>query len=633
MARTALSLIPVTKDYCQRRAPSLCPTVATTPLLGHGKRSGKAQLARHHPHLRHRTFDRMRSITTYASVGKQNRNVHAATISADEGLELAQSQLENIALDGKVTVPTYNRELTPDRPVMMHLGVGGFFRSHQALYLHNLLEKGSNWAFVGMGILDFDKKMYETLKAQDYLYTVASKGDGHKPEYTVVGSMLDMCYAPDDKKAAVERMAAEQTKIVSLTITEKGYCWDSDGNLDMNNLYIKGDLEDITQPHSAIGYLVAALKLRKERGMKPFTVLSCDNMPENGHVAKKMCTTLARAVEPELSDWIEANVPFPVTMVDRITPITTQEDIDELAADTGIVDGWPVVAEDFMQWVVEDKFVDGERPDYEAVGALVVEDVLPYEFMKLRLLNGGHSALSYAAYMLGHREVHLAMQDDRVLTFLQCYFAEVKDTVPPVPGVDIDEYKDTLVKRFSNTNIKDQVQRLAQDGSAKLYNTMKDPILELLAAGKPLDTVALAIAAYGRYMTQIDEDGEAITVLDPLQTQLTPLACDMFAKGENASCLGMESSRRFVHAVFGTELSENDDFMNVVEAWACIVRDVETRGALEGLCQTLVNSEEIVYPEVIQSCVASYDLDLDAPMPTIAELAKDIQATQDIQAA
>lgn len=613
MARTALSLFDASKSYCRRSTTSFGPVAQ--PRLARGVILRKATLK----------FDRRHDFTTYAASGQhkddqQRRRVQVSAV-AESGtvtteaasVELSQSQLDHIASTGLATVPTYNRELTPDRPVMIHLGVGGFFRSHQALYLHKLMEKGSNWAFVGMGILDFDLKMYESLKAQDYLYTLASKGDGHRPEYTVVGSMLDMIYAPDDKAAALERMVAPQTKIVSLTITEKGYCWDSDGNLDLNNMYIKGDLEDISKPMSAIGFLVAALKMRKDRGEKPFTVLSCDNMPENGHVAKKMCVSLARAIDPELADWIETNVPFPVTMVDRITPITTQEEIDEIEVGAGIKDRWPVVAEDFMQWVVEDTFVDAERPDYEAVGALVVEDVLPYEFMKLRLLNGGHSALSYAAYMLDHREVHLAMADDRVSTFLQCYFAEVKDTVPPVPGVDLNEYQETLIKRFSNTNIKDQIQRLAQDGSAKLYNTMKDPIMELLEMGRPLDTVALAVACYGRYMTQVDEAGEPITVLDPLLEKLAPLACDMYAKGESATCLGKESTRVFVHAVFGTELSENEAFLDAVEAWACIVRDVETRGALEGLCQTLVMDDSIDYPEAVESCLLTYDLDEDVP--------------------
>jgi len=503
-------------------------------------------------------------------------------------VRLSQENLDTIAAAGNVHcgVPTYSRALTPDRPVIIHLGVGGFFRSHQALYLHKLMQRGSEWAFVGMGVLDFDKPMYDTLKGQDYLYTLASKGE-RPPEYTVVGSILDMIYAPDDKAAALERMCDLQTKIVSLTITEKGYCWDSDGNLDFSNKLIKSDLEDISQPWSAIGFLVAALKLRMERGLKPFTVLSCDNMPDNGHVAKKMCLQLAEKIDPKLAEWIEEKVPFPVTMVDRITPITMPDDISELRDNCNIEDKWPVVAEDFTQWVIEDKFVDDERPMWEEVGALVVEDVMPYELMKLRFLNGGHSALSYAAYLLGHREVHLALADERIVTFLKCYFAEVEQTVGAVEGVDLGEYQHTIIQRFSNSNIKDQVQRITQDGSAKLFNTMKGPILELLSMGKPLDTVALAVAVYARYMAGEDEEGNQFAIMDPLEDKLRPLACYMYAIGEDATCAGVESSRAFIRGVFGKEVSEKDLFVETVEMWAGIMRSGKTGTVLDSLCRVV----------------------------------------------
>lgn len=487
---------------------------------------------------------------------------------------------------------------------MIHLGVGGFFRSHQALYLHKLLEQGSNWAFVGMGIMDFDFKMYDALKSQDYLYTVASKGVIKDPEYTVIGSVLDFVYAPDDKQAALDRMADPQTKMVTLTITEKGYCCNSDGDLDLTNRYIADDLKDITNPVSAIGFIVAALRLRMERGQKPFTVLSCDNMPENGLVAKKMCVQLAEAADPALAAWIQQEVPFPLSMVDRITPVTSAEDVNDFAEFAGIEDAWPVVAEDFMQWVVEDNFVDGLRPAYEQADALVVEDVMPYECMKLRLLNGGHSALSYAAYLMGHREVHEAMADPRIRTFLRCYFSEVEATVPEVRGVDLREYQATLVNRFSNANIRDRVERLAQDGSAKLYNTMRDPILELLAADRPLDTVALAVALFGRYMTGVDEEGEAIIVLDPAAEKLAPLAQEMFSAGGDS-----ESTRTFIHAVFGTEVSQSEELLCAVEQWAAIVRERGSAVALELLCKNITESS------ALDSCRVTYDEpELTTPM-------------------
>eukprot|EP00959_Pyramimonas_sp_CCMP1952_P233291 4874964-Pyramimonas_sp.AAC.1 len=429
--------------------------------------------------------------------------------------------------------------------------------------------------------------MYDALKSQDYLYSLMSRGSSGLG-CSVIGSIMDYVYAPKDKKGAVEKLASEQCKIVSLTITEKGYCWRSDGSLDVDNELIALDLVDITTPNSALGFIVAALKLRRERGVKPFTVMSCDNIPENGHVARRLVLELACKVDADLGEWIRENVPFPMTMVDRITPITTAHDKEQLAEFYLIDDKWPVVAEDFMQWVVEDKFVDDCRPAWEEAGAMLVEDVQAYETMKIRLLNGGHSAISCLAYMSGHKEVDKAMSDARVSGFLWAYFGEVVGTVPEVPGVDLEQYLHKLVNRFSNSHIRDTLQRLAEDGSMKLYNTMRGPILDRLAAGKSVDIIALGVAAFMRYMMGSDEDGQPIAIKDPLAAKLHPQIWKVFCANK--------SSKSVIMAVFGEDVAKKAKFVQAVDRWLTVIKDEDLSFALDKALKKVESAEESLDP-------------------------------------
>eukprot|EP00238_Polyblepharides_amylifera_P002005 CAMPEP_0196585382 /NCGR_PEP_ID=MMETSP1081-20130531/50433_1 /TAXON_ID=36882 /ORGANISM="Pyramimonas amylifera, Strain CCMP720" /LENGTH=1314 /DNA_ID=CAMNT_0041906905 /DNA_START=249 /DNA_END=4193 /DNA_ORIENTATION=- len=508
------------------------------------------------------------------------------TKRANRVVHLNASNLSILIEKGLVSIPTYAREITEDRNLIYHFGVGGFHRSHQAFYLNDLLSRGENWALVGVGIMPFDQKMHEVLKAQDFLYTLMSRGSSGFG-CSVVGSIMDFVYAPDDICAAMERLAHPQCKIVSLTITEKGYCWNKEGHLDLTNPLIINDLNDIARPSSALGYVTYALKLRKERGLPPFTVMSCDNIPENGPKCQRLVVELANRVDPDLGEWIATNVPFPMTMVDRITPVTNESDIQQLAEQYGIEDAWPVVAEDFMQWVIEDRFVDGCRPKWEMAGALVVEDVTVYELMKIRVLNGGHSALSCVAYLLGHRDVHKAMADSRVLYFVRAYFSEVSATVPPVPGVDLEAYQNRLVQRFSNVHIADKLQRLAEDGSMKLYNTMREPILELLAKGKSIELLALAIAAYSRYMMAADEQGQPILIKDPMTHTLHPLVWEVYCGGASAKGL--------LEAVFGSAVCEADGkFVLAVDRWIAIIKSSGVSSAISTLIPVEVSAYEAV---------------------------------------
>lgn len=455
-----------------------------------------------------------------------------AEASATEPVALSQAALK--VIPNSVLKPKYARPL--QQPYVdhfiCHLGVGGFHRSHQCVYTDDLLNAqspsagavgGAKWGFCGIGLMDWDRKMYDTLKSQDFLYTVLSRG--HKTnEARVIGSIVDFIFAPDDHQICIDKLADPKTAIVSLTVTEKGYCQDNVGDLDRNNPFVKADLEgNLAKPKTAIGMIVAALRQRRANHVPSFTVLSCDNLPENGDKAKHCVLQMANLIDPELKAWIDSNTTFPNTMVDRITPMTEQEHKDILARDHLILDGWPVIAEEFMQWVVEDNFCSG-CPDWDKVGALLVKDVRPYEFMKLRLLNGGHSALSYAGALCGYTYVDDAMADPVISGFISAFFQEVVPTLMPVPGVNTPQYCVQLLERFSNPYIKDKLQRLAEDGSKKMQNTMRDAIVTLSQRGLSTRSLAFANAAWIKYCTGIDEDGLVIELKDPLAAKLTQLA-------------------------------------------------------------------------------------------------------------
>ncbi|CAN0117490.1 unnamed protein product [Heterosigma akashiwo] len=424
-----------------------------------------------------------------------------------------------------------------------HLGVGGFHRSHQANYLHLLLQQQHKerikqrlrasqnpdapppppeprWGFCGVGLMEWDKKMHDTLSRQDHLFTLVSRGHGGS-RASVVGSIMDFVYAPADRAASVARLADPSTHLVSLTITEKGYCQNVQGELDQENSLIKHDLENPTLPCSAIGLITEALRVRRAAGRPPFTVLSCDNLPMNGSKTKRTILQYCELVYPDLVPFMQSEVCFPNTMVDRITPVTEPEHIEICKLDYGVEDGWPVFAEDFIQWVIEDSF-NGPRPAWEALpGVLVVPDVHSYEWMKLRLLNGTHSALSYPSYLSGFRFVDDSLRDQLLGSFVKKYMDEVTPTVPPVPGVDLGAYKTALFDRFSNPYIKDKLLRLAEDGSQKLVTTMRDPMLELAAQGKPIKHLAAAIACFLKFTTGYDLQGEPIEgIKDPRLEEL-----------------------------------------------------------------------------------------------------------------
>ncbi|HEY6762898.1 MAG TPA: mannitol dehydrogenase family protein [Baekduia sp.] len=377
--------------------------------------------------------------------------------------------------------PTYRRE---DVDVgIVHVGVGGFHRAHQAMYVDRLLNAGAarEWGICGVGVLDGDRRMRDALAAQDFRYTLVEKhADGHR-DARVIGAIVDHLFAPEQVEAVVERIAAPTTRIVSLTITEGGY----------------GDAAD-APPLSAFGLVTAALARRRARGLRGFTVMSCDNLPHNGRVARAAFTDYAARRDPDLAEWLAEAVRFPSSMVDRITPATTDADRDEVRERYGIEDRWPVVCEPFAQWVLEDAFSDG-RPPLEDAGVQLVADVEPYETMKLRLLNAGHQALGHLGALAGHRLVHEAADDPPLARFLRRYMDdEATPTLAPVPGIDLEDYKSTLVARFRNREISDTLDRLRTDASDRIAQFVLPVIRDRLAAGGDVTCAAAIVAAWAR---------------------------------------------------------------------------------------------------------------------------------------
>ena len=424
-----------------------------------------------------------------------------------------------------VQVPSYDRSKV--KVGIVHFGVGGFHRAHQAMYLDQLMERGKalDWGICGVGVMPFDLKMKEALQSQDCLYTLVEKAPDGSWKPQVIGSIVQYLYAPDDPDAVIEKMADPATRIVSLTITEGGYNFHPvTGKFDDTNPAVQADLAPGAVPATTFGLITEALVRRRSRGIEPFTVMSCDNIQGNGHMAQEVFTAFARLRDPELGEWVASNVRFPNSMVDRITPVTTDEDRAQVRERFDIEDAWPVVCEPFTQWALEDDFSAG-RPPLEEVGVQVVADVVPYELMKLRLLNASHQALCYFGYLAGYRLVHEVAQDPLFANFLLDYMnTEATPTLAPVPGIDLDAYKQQLIERFSNAGVRDTVARLCARSSERIPTWLVPVIRENVAAGRDVTLSAAVVASWARYAEGVDEQGEPIEIVDQLADTVRRLA-------------------------------------------------------------------------------------------------------------
>lgn len=438
-------------------------------------------------------------------------------------IPLRQGHLEQ--LPASVARPSYDRAAV--RVGIVHIGVGGFHRAHQAMYVDRLLSAGvaAEWGICGIGILPSDAQMAEVLGDQGGLYTLVTKHNDGSLDARVIGSIVGYLHAPADPEAVLEQLADPAVRIVSLTITEGGYAIDAvTGQFNPTDPAVAHDLAGDGQPRSTFGYVVEALRRRRERGIPAFTVMSCDNIEGNGHVAKQVFTTFARLLDPDLADWIATQARFPNSMVDRITPVTTPEDVVLVRDRIGIDDRWPVMCEPFSQWVLEDQFACG-RPPLEQAGVQIVGDVRPYELMKLRLLNASHQALCYFAYLAGYRLVHEACQDPLFATFVLRYMrAEAAPTLEPVSGIDLDQYQRELVQRFSNPGVRDTIARLCAESSDRIPKWLLPVIRAQLAAGGPIQLATAVVASWARYAEGLDERGDPINVVDRQADTLRKLA-------------------------------------------------------------------------------------------------------------
>ncbi|MCM2129725.1 mannitol dehydrogenase family protein [Larsenimonas rhizosphaerae] len=457
------------------------------------------------------------------------------------------------ALEG-VDVPRFDRSQVSVG--IVHFGVGGFHRAHQAMYLDRLMNEGKalDWGICGVGVMPSDTRMRDVLAAQDGLYTLVQKHADGQYEARVIGSMVRYLYAPDDPEMVIETMAAESTRIVSLTVTEGGYNFHHvTGEFNLAHPDVMHDLAEGAVPVTVFGLVVEALSRRLSRGLPPFTVMSCDNIQGNGDVARAMFTAYAEHKAPDVAAWMKASVPFPNSMVDRITPVTTDQDRADVASRFGIEDGWPVVCEPFTQWVLEDHFSQG-RPAFEDVGVQVVDDVMPYELMKLRLLNASHQALTYFGYLAGYRYAHEVCSDQLFNDFLLDYMTlEATPTLSPVPGVDLEAYRHTLIERFANPEIRDTLARLCAESSDRIPKWLLPVIREQLARGGDIKRSAAVVASWARYAEGQDEQGEPIEIVDRLKDDLMAMAADNrrhpTAFIENQDLFGdLASEPRFVEA-------------------------------------------------------------------------------------
>ena len=474
-----------------------------------------------------------------------------------------------------VRTPRFDRTLIT--PGIVHLGLGGFHRAHMARYMQALIERRpdmAGWGIIGAGLLPADARMEAALAPQDGLYTLVERlGDGET--VTVIGSIVRVIFAGEESDTLLDAIDQPGIRIVSLTVTEHGYCLDrSTKRLDPEHPQVLADLADPLRPHGAPGLIVEAYRRRRDSGRPAFTALSCDNIQHNGAVLRDAVLSFARLRDPSLEAWIAENGSFPSSMVDRITPVTQDGDRAHLRDRYGILDNWPVFCEGFTQWVIEDRFPAG-RPAWEEVGAQFAADVTPFEFMKLRLLNGSHLAVSALGRLANYQTVDETLRDPLMARYMTALMdRETGPTLAPVPGIDLDLYKRTLIERFANPGIRDTVERVNTDAP---LNVLLDPIRDRLATGGGIPLLALALAAWMRRARGEDERGRPIEIRHPLAARLRALAAE-----------GGPDPRPLLslRGLFG-ELGDNPELVRDVGHWLARLYGAGSRATVAEAAETL----------------------------------------------
>ncbi|MGA0545932.1 mannitol dehydrogenase family protein [Brevundimonas sp. VNH65] len=467
------------------------------------------------------------------------------------------TRLSQTTLDGlpaEVERPGYDRPAV--KTGVVHLGIGAFHRAHQAVVFDDALRSGDlRWGVLGASLRS--PGVRDQLNPQDGLYTLVVR-DGFGDGLRVIGASKGVLVGPESPAALVAAMADADVHIVTLTVTEKGYRLDpATGALLTGDADVAADIADLSAPRTAPGFIVAALRARREKGLKPFTVISCDNLPHNGKRIRAGVIAMARAIDPSLADWIEAEGAFPQTMIDRIVPATTPEDIAGLESRLGVRDEGMVKAEPFTQWVIEDAFA-GERPAFARFGVQLTAAVEPWEDAKLRLLNGAHSATAYLGALSGHEHVHEAMATPALKAFVATLWDEAQTTLNPPPGLDVAAYRAELMARFENPALRHRTRQIAMDGSQKLPQRLLASAADRLAAGQDITALALGVAAWMRWQSGVTESGEAFVVDDPLADQTAALLTEGTTDADRVPAL------LTLRAVFPETLATDDRFVQAV---------------------------------------------------------------------
>lgn len=480
-------------------------------------------------------------------------------------------RLSNANMPTGVKTPSYDRSIVTTG--IVHLGIGAFHRAHLATYVDACLATDPSWGICGVSLRSATTR--DALGPQDGLYTLGvQSSDGLAPQ--VIGAISDMIVAPQEPGRLAKALVSQDIKIVSLTVTEKGYCHDpAIGRLAPDHPDVQHDIATDGYPRSAIGWLAYGLLARRDAGLPPFTVLTCDNLPSNGQTVRQVLLDYIALKAPSAIKWAEQNIACPCTMVDRIVPATTDEDQAQITEALGVEDAWPVMTEPFSQFVVEDHFPLG-RPDWEAHGVTMAHEVEPFERMKLGMLNGGHSTLAYLGYLAGDETVADTMGDPAFRQLIHDLMThEVMPTLTMPDSVDLPAYRDALLDRFSNTALKHRTWQIAMDGSQKLPQRLLGTIRDQLAAGRGIDRLALGVAAWMRYATGIDEQGNAIDVRDPLADTFAQIA-----KVTDGSATDLVEQFLAIETVFGTDLPGNTTFKSAVSQQLQLLLDKGARATI-----------------------------------------------------
>ncbi|MCB4799045.1 mannitol dehydrogenase family protein [Neotamlana laminarinivorans] len=484
-----------------------------------------------------------------------------------------QLNMENLKLlPESVLKPTYNRDLI--KTSILHIGVSSFHRSHQAYYINELIEKYNvlNYGICGVDLLESDRKIYNILKDQDGLYTLYTKAPSGHHKAKVIGAIVEYFFGPENPLAVIEKIANPDIKIITLTIAEDGYQLNQvTGAFDINQPLINNEIKNQFSPKTVFGYLAQGLKLRKLRNLPGCTILSCDNIKANGDTIKEAFFNYIKQTEPELLDWVKKNTTFPNSMVDRITTVTSTDDINELKDIYALDDQWPVISESFNQWIIEDNFLE-KRPDWEKVGVVFTKKITPFEKMKLRVLNAGHTILGVLGTMCGYKTVFEAATDSDIMQFFKQFVEnEITKSLNDFTADEIEDYKHLLITRFQNPYINDRLSRICSESSAKIPLFVLPTINDLLNSNNSLTKSAFIIAAWCKYNDGVDDNKVPYKITDNISGTLI----------RNAA-LSLHNPKKFleIESVFGN-LSYNETFTKSYEASLKLLRTHSTKAAIQ----------------------------------------------------